>query len=77
VIDLRDPAADAVPVIAAMDLHPHSEDGHYREIWRDASVDGGRRRPYGDLVSALWGDQSPAQRGCRPGMGTSMRQLMS
>jgi predicted cupin superfamily sugar epimerase len=52
VIDLRDPAADAASVIAALDLHPHPEGGHYREIWRDASVDGGRRRPYGDSVSA-------------------------
>jgi predicted cupin superfamily sugar epimerase len=41
-IDLRDPAADAASVIAALDLRPHPEGGHYRETWRDAPADGGR-----------------------------------
>jgi len=40
--DLRDPATPAEAVIAALDLQPHPEGGHYRETWRDASVDGSR-----------------------------------
>jgi predicted cupin superfamily sugar epimerase len=42
VIDLRDAAADPTPVIAALDLRPHPEGGHYRETWRDTRADGGR-----------------------------------
>jgi predicted cupin superfamily sugar epimerase len=41
-IDLRDPVADATSVIAALNLHPHPEGGHYRETWRDSPSDGGR-----------------------------------
>ena len=41
-IDLRDPGVDAAAVIAALDLRPHPEGGHYRETWRDAPADGGR-----------------------------------
>jgi predicted cupin superfamily sugar epimerase len=41
-IDLRDPAADAASVIAALDLRPHPEGGHYRETWRDTPPGGGR-----------------------------------
>ena len=41
-IDLRDPGADAASVIAALDLRPHPEGGHYRETWRDVPADGGR-----------------------------------
>lgn len=41
-IDLRDPAVTAAQVIAALALQPHPEGGHYREIWRDAPVDGSR-----------------------------------
>ena len=41
-IDLRDAGADAVSVIAALDLRPHPEGGHYRETWRDVPADGGR-----------------------------------
>ncbi len=41
-IDLRDPGADAASVIAALDLRPHPEGGHYRETWRDSPVDGSR-----------------------------------
>ena len=41
-IDLRDPGADAASVIAALDLRPHPEGGHYRETWRDTPPDGGR-----------------------------------
>jgi predicted cupin superfamily sugar epimerase len=41
-IDLRDPGIDAVSVIAALELRPHPEGGHYRETWRDIPYDGGR-----------------------------------
>jgi hypothetical protein len=41
-IDLRDPVADAASVIAALDLRPHPEGGHYRETWRDVPAGGGR-----------------------------------
>jgi predicted cupin superfamily sugar epimerase len=41
-IDLRDPGMTAAQVIAALDLAPHPEGGHYREIWRDAPEAGER-----------------------------------
>ncbi|RKK01349.1 cupin domain-containing protein [Pseudoroseomonas wenyumeiae] len=41
-IDLRDASLPAAAVIAALELRPHPEGGHYREIWRDAPADGGR-----------------------------------
>ena len=41
-MDLRDTALDAAAVIAALDLRPHPEGGHYRETWRDAPADGSR-----------------------------------
>ncbi|MFC3124025.1 cupin domain-containing protein [Pseudoroseomonas globiformis] len=40
--DLRDPTLPAPAVIAALSLAPHPEGGHYREIWRDTPVGGGR-----------------------------------
>jgi predicted cupin superfamily sugar epimerase len=40
--DLRDTALDAAAVIAALDLRPHPEGGHYRETWRDFPADGSR-----------------------------------
>jgi len=33
---------DAASVIRLLDLAPHPEGGHYREIYRDAPADGGR-----------------------------------
>jgi uncharacterized protein len=41
-IDLRDPSAPADAVIAALELKPHPEGGHYRETWRDTPSDGMR-----------------------------------
>ena len=41
-IDLRDAAAPAEPVIKALGLRPHPEGGHFRETWRDAPADGAR-----------------------------------
>ncbi|MGG5809796.1 cupin domain-containing protein [Falsiroseomonas sp. CW058] len=40
--DLRDGAATAGAVVAALGLAPHPEGGHYREVWRDAAEGGGR-----------------------------------
>ena len=39
-IDLREAGADAASVIAALDLRPHPEGGHYRETWRDVAPKG-------------------------------------
>jgi predicted cupin superfamily sugar epimerase len=41
-VNLRDPSLDPGAVIAALDLHPHPEGGHYRETWRDTPPDGSR-----------------------------------
>ncbi|MCG7360634.1 cupin domain-containing protein [Roseomonas sp. ACRSG] len=41
-IDLRNAGLPAAAVIAALELRPHPEGGHYREIWRDAPAGGGR-----------------------------------
>lgn len=41
-IDLRSEGLSARAVIAALDLQPHPEGGHYRETWRDEPAHGGR-----------------------------------
>ncbi len=41
-IDLRDPFQPASAVREALGLSPHPEGGHYRELWRDRPVAGGR-----------------------------------
>jgi predicted cupin superfamily sugar epimerase len=41
-LNLRDVTVPAEAVIAALDLKPHPEGGHYREVWRDAPPGGGR-----------------------------------
>ena len=41
-MNLRDPALAGAAVIAALDLRPHPEGGHFRETWRDAPAHGGR-----------------------------------
>ncbi|SHK37014.1 hypothetical protein SAMN02745194_04779 [Roseomonas rosea] len=41
-MNLRDTALDPAAIIAALDLRPHPEGGHYRETWRDSPEDGGR-----------------------------------
>ncbi len=41
-IDLRRADLPAAAVIAALDLRPHPEGGHFRETWRDAPADGTR-----------------------------------
>ena len=41
-IDLRDRAQPAQAVCQALDLLPHPEGGHYRELWRDQPTSGER-----------------------------------
>jgi uncharacterized protein len=41
-IDLRDVNLPAQEVWEALDLAPHPEGGHYRELWRDQPHGGGR-----------------------------------
>ena len=41
-IDLRDRAQSAQVVCQALDLRPHPEGGHYRELWRDQPASGER-----------------------------------
>jgi hypothetical protein len=41
-LDLRDPALAFEDIVAALDLRPHPEGGHFREIWRDRPEQGGR-----------------------------------
>ena len=41
--DLRDASVPFAAVIAALDLRPHPEGGHYRETFRDAAVDASGR----------------------------------
>ncbi len=41
-IDLRNADADAASVIRGLGLLPHPEGGHYRETWRDPTIDGSR-----------------------------------
>jgi predicted cupin superfamily sugar epimerase len=41
-IDFRDAALPARAVREKLDLSPHPEGGHFREIWRDVRADGGR-----------------------------------
>ena len=41
-VNFRDPSLTAAEVRSVLDLKPHPEGGHYRELWRDAPADGGR-----------------------------------
>ena len=40
--NLRDPSLPEAAVRAALNLMPHPEGGHYRELWRDRPEAGGR-----------------------------------
>lgn len=40
--DFRDPSLTAMEVRSALELQPHPEGGHYRELWRDVPANGGR-----------------------------------
>jgi predicted cupin superfamily sugar epimerase len=50
-MDLRDGTASAAAVIAALNLQPHPEGGHFRETWRDAPAD--RSRGVGTAIPFL------------------------
>ena len=41
-MNLRDDTADPAALIENLNLQPHPEGGHYREIWRDTPADGRR-----------------------------------
>jgi predicted cupin superfamily sugar epimerase len=58
VIDLRDSSLPAQAVIAALDLRPHPEGGHYRETWRDVTEDGGRGASTAILFLLAAGERS-------------------
>jgi uncharacterized protein len=40
--DFRDTSLTAEDVRASLELQPHPEGGHYRELWRDTPQSGGR-----------------------------------
>jgi uncharacterized protein len=40
--DFRDPSLTEAAVRSALELKPHPEGGHYRELWRDTPSDGRR-----------------------------------
>lgn len=42
IMHLADPKLAAADLVAGLDLAPHPEGGHFREIWRDRPADGGR-----------------------------------
>lgn len=41
-MNFRDPSLNEADVRLALDLRPHPEGGHYREVWRDLGENGGR-----------------------------------
>jgi predicted cupin superfamily sugar epimerase len=41
-MNLRNGGLNPADVIAALELKPHPEGGHFREIWRDVPAGGGR-----------------------------------
>ncbi len=57
-IDLRDPTLPADAVRTALDLQPHPEGGHYREVWRDQPQDGERGAATGILFLLAAGERS-------------------
>ncbi len=56
--DLRDPSLSEAVVRAALDLSPHPEGGHYRELWRDRSEAGGRGAATSILFLLAAGERS-------------------
>ncbi|MGE4481332.1 cupin domain-containing protein [Acidocella sp.] len=57
-IDLRDPNLTAPQIRVALDLAPHPEGGHYREVWRDSPADGGRGAATSILFLLAAGERS-------------------
>ncbi len=56
--DFRDPSLTATQVRSALNLQPHPEGGHYRELWRDAPSDGGRGAASSILFLLAAGERS-------------------
>ncbi|KAI95888.1 cupin [Rhodomicrobium udaipurense JA643] len=56
--DFRDPTLTADQARAALDLKPHPEGGHYRELWRDAPLDGERGAASAILFLLAAGERS-------------------
>ena len=56
--DFRDPSLTAGQVRSALNLQPHPEGGHYRELWRDAPSNGGRGAASSILFLLAEGERS-------------------
>ena len=56
--DFRDASLPWSTVCAALDLRPHPEGGHYRELWRDQPESGGRGAASSILFLLGSGDRS-------------------
>ncbi len=56
--DLRDPTQPEAAVREALDLSPHPEGGHYRELWRDRPETGGRGAASAILFLLAAGERS-------------------
>jgi predicted cupin superfamily sugar epimerase len=57
-IDLRDATLPASALRAALNLQPHPEGGHYRELWRDRPPQGGRGAATSILFLLAAGEKS-------------------
>ncbi len=57
-VDLRDRARSAREVCLALNLLPHPEGGHYRELWRDDAAPGERGSCTSILFLLAAGEQS-------------------
>jgi predicted cupin superfamily sugar epimerase len=56
--DFRDPSLTAMRVRSALELQPHPEGGHYRELWRDSPANGGRGAASSILFLLAEGERS-------------------
>jgi len=56
--DFRDPSLPEALVRRTLDLRPHPEGGHYREVWRDIPTDGGRGAASSILFLLAAGERS-------------------
>jgi predicted cupin superfamily sugar epimerase len=57
-LDFRDTSLPAAAVRAALQLKPHPEGGHYRELWRDAPKSGERGAASAILFLLAAGERS-------------------
>ena len=56
--DFRDPSLAEAQVRSALELRPHPEGGHYRELWRDMAQNGGRGAASSILFLLAAGERS-------------------